>query len=176
MQQSRTSGVSAEIQVSSSRASSIAFFVALLASALMLGPALAHAFELPAKIGLPREEYFIVQQIYRGWAGFGAVLIVQVVALLTAAFVVQRDRRVLIPTVLALLFVLGAQVLFWAYTYPANVATANWTVQTDDWMHLRRMWEYSHLAGTGLQVLGMACLIVAVMSRPAGRKRTDRTC
>ena len=30
----------------------------------LLGPALAHAFELPAKIGLPREEYFIVQQIY----------------------------------------------------------------------------------------------------------------
>jgi hypothetical protein len=59
-----------------SRASSVAFFVALLASALMLGPALAHAFELPAKIGLSREEYFIVQQIYRGWAGFSLVLVV----------------------------------------------------------------------------------------------------
>jgi hypothetical protein len=59
-----------------SRASSIAFFVALLASALLLGPALAHTFELPTKITLPREEYFVVQQIYRGWAGFSVVLIV----------------------------------------------------------------------------------------------------
>jgi hypothetical protein len=108
-----------------SRASSVAFFVALLASALMLGPALAHAFELPAKIGLSREEYFVVQQIYRGWAGFAA--------------------------------------------------TANWTVQTDDWMRLRRMWEYSHLAGAGLQVLALACLIAAVMSRLPDRKRNYQT-
>jgi len=145
--------------------------VALLASALLLGPALAHAFELSNKIGLPREEYFIVQQIYRGWAGFSVVLVLQVIALLTAAFLARRERRVLIPTVLAILFVLGAQVLFWAYTYPANAATVNWTVQTDNWMRLRRMWEYSHLAGAGLQVLAMACLIVAVMSRPPARKR-----
>ena len=98
-----------------SRASSIAFFVALLASALLLGPALAHAFELPTKIDLPREEYFVVQQIYRGWAGFSVVLVVQVIALLTAAILARRERRVLVPTVLALLLVLGAQVLFWAY-------------------------------------------------------------
>ncbi len=158
-----------------SRASSVAFFVALLASALMLGPALAHAFELPAKIGLSREEYFVVQQIYRGWAGFSLVLVVQVIALLTAAFLARRERRVLVPTLLALFFVLGAQVLFWAYTYPANEATANWTVQTDDWMRLRRMWEYSHLAGAGLQVLALTCLIAAVMSRLPGRKRNYHT-
>jgi hypothetical protein len=145
--------------------------VALLASALLLGPALAHAFELPAKISLAREEYFIVQQIYRGWAGFSVLLVVQVIALLTTAFLMRRERRVLVPIVLAILLVLGAQVLFWAYTYPANAATANWTVQTDDWVRLRRMWEYSHLAGAGLQVLAMACLIVAVMSRPPVRKR-----
>ena len=96
-----------------SRASSIAFFVALLASALLLGPALAHTFELPTKITLPREEYFVVQQIYRGWAGFSVVLFVQVIALLTAAILARRERRVLVPTVLAILLVLGAQVLFW---------------------------------------------------------------
>ena len=158
-----------------SRTSSIAFFVALLASALLLGPALAHAFELPAKINLPREEYFVVQQIYRGWAGFSVVLVVQVIALLTAAILARRERRVLVPTVLAILLVLGAQVLFWAYTYPANKATANWTVQPDNWFSLRQMWEYSHLAGAGLQLLAMACLIVAVMSRLPARRRNYHT-
>ena len=59
----------------------IAFFVALLASALVLGPALAHVLELPNKIGLPREEYFIVQKAYRGWNQIAWVLGVQVVAL-----------------------------------------------------------------------------------------------
>jgi hypothetical protein len=53
--------------VSSSRNTTVAFFVALLTSALVLGPALAHLLELPNKIDLPREEYFIVQKAYRGW-------------------------------------------------------------------------------------------------------------
>jgi hypothetical protein len=52
--------------VPSSRITTIVFFVVLLASALVLGPALAHLLELPNKIGLPREEYFIVQKAYRG--------------------------------------------------------------------------------------------------------------
>jgi hypothetical protein len=99
--------------------------------------------------------------------------VVQVIALLTAAFLARRERRVLVPTLLALFFVLGAQVLFWVYTYPANAVTANWTVQTDDWMRLRRMWEYSHLAG--LQVLALTCLIAAVMSRLPDRKRNYHT-
>lgn len=137
----------------------------------MLGPALAHAFELPNKIGLPREQYFIVQQIYRGWDGFALVLAVQVISLLATAFLVRREPRVLVPTILAILFVLGAQALFWTYTYPANVATVNWTVQTDDWVRLRRQWEFSHLAGAGLQVLAMACLIIAVASRLPRRQR-----
>lgn len=146
--------------------------MALLASAVLLGPALAHAFELPNKIRLPREEYFIVQQIYRGWDKFALVLAVQFISLLTAAYFARRQPRVLIPTLLAILFALGAQALFWAYTYPANVATANWTVQTDNWAKLRQLWEYSHAAGAGLQLLAMTCLIIAVVSRLPTRKRS----
>jgi hypothetical protein len=37
----------------------VAFFVALLATALALGGALAHALELPNKIEMVREHYFI---------------------------------------------------------------------------------------------------------------------
>jgi hypothetical protein len=139
----------------------------------MLGPALAHAFELHTKMSLPRDEYFIIQQIYRGWSKFSMVLVVvQLVSLLTTAFLVRHERRVLVPTVLAILFVLGAEVLFWTYTHPANVATANWTVQTDDWVRLRRAWEYSHLARAGLQGLAMTCLVIAAVSRLPKRKRS----
>ena len=105
-----------------------AFFVALLASALVLGPALAHVFELPNKIDLPREEYFIVQKAYRGWNQIAWVLGVQVVALLAAAILARAERRVMVLTLLALACVLAAQGVFWTFTYPANVATANWTV------------------------------------------------
>jgi hypothetical protein len=154
-----------------SRASSVAFFVALLASALMLGPALAHLFELPNKIILPRDEYFIVQRIYRGWNSLAVLLAMQLISLLTAAFLARRQPRVLIPTLFAILFVAAAQALFWSYTYPANVATANWTVQPDNWDMLRQHWEYSHAAGAGLQILGFTCLVIAVVSRLPTRSR-----
>ena len=38
-------------------------------------PALAHLLELPNKIGLSRDDYLIVQQIYRGWALLGIVVL-----------------------------------------------------------------------------------------------------
>ena len=100
----------------------LCLFVALLASALLLGPALAHAFELPNKIGLPREEYFIVQKAYRGWNLLAWLLAVQVLALLAAAISARPERRVMVFTLLALACVLAAQGVFWTFTYPANVA------------------------------------------------------
>jgi hypothetical protein len=143
----------------------IALAVALLASLVMLGPALAHAFELPNKIGLPREQYFIVQQIYRGWDLFAVILLVQVVALITAAWLTRRQDEVARPVVVTLLCVVAAQVLFWIFTFPANAATTNWTVQPDDWQRLRRDWEYSHLAGAILQFIGVLGLILALVRR-----------
>src|SRR5262249_54415235 len=129
------------------RAFSVALVAALLASLLMLGPALAHAFEFLNKIDLPREQYFTVQQIYRGWDTFAVVLVLQVVALLAAGILARHDRRVLAPILLAILCIAAAQGLFWVFTFPANRATANWTVRPDDWQTLRLHWEISHLAG-----------------------------
>ena len=151
--------------VRSSPAATFTFFVALLASALLLGPALAHAFELPNKIGLPREEYFIVQKAYRGWNLFAWLLAVRVLALLAAAISARPERRVLVFTLLALACVAAAQGVFWTFTYPTNVATANWTVSPDNWARLRLQWEISHAAGAALQVLGLSLLFIAALNR-----------
>jgi hypothetical protein len=43
-------------------------FLALVLTALALVPAGAHLFALPNKINLAAEQYFIVQNIYRGWS------------------------------------------------------------------------------------------------------------
>jgi hypothetical protein len=43
---------------------------ALALTAIVLVPSGAHLFELPGKIGLPRDAYFTVQGIYAGWAWF----------------------------------------------------------------------------------------------------------
>jgi hypothetical protein len=73
-------------------ARSVAQFLAIVFTALALVPAGAHLFELPNKIGLAREAYFIVQSIYRGWALFGIVLIGSLVANLALAIIARRQR------------------------------------------------------------------------------------
>lgn len=143
----------------------IAFFVALLATALALGAALAHAFELPNKIGMARDAYFIVQQAYRGWNLLGVVLLVQLIGILSAAALSRRRSRVALPTVLAAVFLLCAQAVFWIFTYPANVATENWTVTPENWEVLRRQWEYSHAVGALFQLLAMISLVIALLVR-----------
>jgi hypothetical protein len=143
----------------------IIFFIALLATALALGAALAHVLELPNKINLPERQYFIVQQAYRGWNQLAYLLVIQLISMLAIAALSWHEPRVLWPTLAAILCLLCAQALFWTFTYPANVATDNWTAIPADWESLRMRWEYSHALGAAFQVLAMSALIIAVLNR-----------
>lgn len=143
----------------------IAMFVALLSTAVALGGALAHLLELPNKIHLPAAEYFIVQGIYRGWNRLGFVLFVQLLSILTLIALSGRRNGIFWSGLAALLCLMGAQALFWLYTFPANVATANWTVIPQDWEQLRFQWEISHAAGAFLQLGAMIALIIASIAR-----------
>ena len=143
----------------------VAFFIALLATALALGGALAHAFELPNKINLPRDEYFIVQKAYRGWNQIAYILLIQIASMIAVAVMSRHERYVLWSVIAAILCLLSAQAIFWTYTYPANVATENWTAMPDSWDVLRKQWEYSHAAGAAFQLLAMSALIIAVLAR-----------
>lgn len=131
-----------------------------MATALALGPALAHLLELPNKIGLPKDAYFTVQQIYRGWNLLGVVLMLQLLSIVAVILMARGDRRLRLLATIALLCLAGARGLFWAFTFPANTATVNWTTQPDNWETLRQHWEYSHAAGALLQLTGMACLVL----------------
>jgi hypothetical protein len=149
------------------------FFVALLATALALGAAMAHVLELPNKISLPASEYFITQKSYRGWNQLGWLLLVQLLSLLGAAITSRARTDVMWLVILALVGLLGAQVVFWLFTFPTNVATRNWTVIPTDWELLRAEWEYSHAAGAAFQLLAMIALILAALRRAhPGRRRS----
>ena len=104
-----------------------AFFIALLATSCSLGGALAHAFELPNKIGLGRDAYFTVQTIYSGWNRLAYVLAVELAGMLAVIFLYRAEPRVLWPACIALTGLVAAQIVFWVWTFPANQATANWT-------------------------------------------------
>jgi hypothetical protein len=143
----------------------VAYFFSLLLVGLALGPALAHLFELPNKIGLSAEDYLRVQQNYRGWALLGFVVIPEIISTGILAFVLRRSAGEFGFALVAFLCALGAQIDFWAFTYPANVATGQWHVLPLNWESLRTQWEYSHAAGAVLNLVAFVALIFAVLRR-----------
>lgn len=142
-----------------------AFFVALLSTALALGGAVAHVLELPNKIDLSRDQYFIVQTIYAGWNRLAYLLAIQFVSIISVIILSRHAPRVYWPALLALLGLIAAQVVFWTTTFPANTATNNWTAAPQNWEVLRQQWEYSHATGAAFQVLAMCALIIAALAR-----------
>jgi ribose/xylose/arabinose/galactoside ABC-type transport system permease subunit len=140
-------------------------FFSLLFAALALAPALAHLLELPNKIGLSRDDYLIVQQIYRGWALLGFVVAGALLSTLALMIMVRGQRKAFVLTLVAFLCIVGTQVVFWTFTYPANRQTDNWTVLPQSWMALRAQWEYSHAASAVLNLIALIALILSVLVR-----------
>jgi hypothetical protein len=149
----------------------VLFFLAILATLLSLAPGLAHLFEMPSKLAMARDAYFTVQRIYAGWQLFGIVLLAQFVTLVMLTWRSMREYYVFRPVLAALVLMILAQILFWLFTFPANVRTANWTQMSADWEDLRRVWEYSHALGALCQLGGFCFLISALFARvrAAGR-------
>jgi membrane protease YdiL (CAAX protease family) len=110
------------------------YFLSLLFAALALGPAMAHLLELPNKINLSREDYLTVQQIYRGWNLLAVVVFGALLSTLALTITVRRQRRAFIFALIAFLCIVGTQIVFWTYTYPANQITNNWTTLPENWM------------------------------------------
>jgi hypothetical protein len=138
-------------------------FVALVLTALALVPAGAHLFELPNKIHLSQDQYFIVQNIYRGWALFGFVLLPAVASNLVLAIMLRGQGAAFWLAALAFLCMAGSLAIFFMWTYPANRATNNWTIVPADWEVLRTQWEYSHAANAGLTFIAFCSVALSVL-------------
>lgn len=139
--------------------------VAVLSTALAFVPAGGHLFELPNKIGLPRDAYFAAQGLYRGWALFGFVWVGAMAANAGLAAVLRRRQRrgpARLALAAGLLLALGLAVFF-AWTHPANLATENWTRMPPGWEALRRQWEYSHAANAGIVFLALCSVVLSVL-------------
>ncbi|MEW6270886.1 MAG: anthrone oxygenase family protein [Thermodesulfobacteriota bacterium] len=144
--------------------------------ALSLGAALAHLFALPNKIGLPLDEYFTVQQIYRGWFVVG---LFEVGAIVLAALLVlglRDDPRRLRLAGAGLLCLLAAHGLFWAFNFPANQATQSWTTVPPDWERLRWRWEWSHAARAVLQTAALALVVLSMLPALEPDEAPDERC
>jgi len=144
--------------------SKISQFLAVVLTALALMPGGAHLMALSAKVAMPEHPYFVVQQIYRGWAWVGAVTFLAIFANFLAALLTRDSPRKwrLFGAAAALIAVTLA--VFFAWTYPANQATGNWTSAPENWEQLRSEWEYSHAANAVLTFLALLCSVGAAVS------------
>lgn len=138
-------------------------FLSLLFVALALAPSMAHLLELPNKIDLPREDYLTVQQIYRGWALLGFVVAGALLSTGILTIMLWNRSRSFAFALVAFLCLVATQAIFWIFTYPANIATQNWTILPDHWLDLRRQWEYSHATSAGLNLVAFIALTLSAL-------------
>ena len=137
-------------------------FLAVVLTALALVPGGAHLFALPNKIHLTESNYFIVQNIYRGWALFGIVLFGALFANLALAWA-MRGQRAFVFVLIYLGCLVANLVIFFAFTFPANQATNNWTEVPADWQQLRWQWEVSHAVNAVITFVGFCSLAMSLL-------------
>jgi hypothetical protein len=136
-------------------------FLAIVITGLSLIAPAAHAFELLNKIGLPKTEYFIVQQIYSGWWIAGLLLPLAFLANMGNAISLRDDKTAMTLSIAAAALIVLNLIVFALFTQPANAATQNWTVQPDNWEALRTQWEYSHAVNAAVNFLAFCCATLA---------------
>ena len=61
--------------------------------------------------------------------------------------------------------IVGTQIIFWTFTFPANQQTNNWTTLPESWERLRTQWEYSHAASAVLNLLALIMLTLELLHR-----------
>jgi len=139
-------------------------FLALVLTALALVPGGAHVLALPNKIDLAQDQYFIVQNVYRGWALFGIVLVGALIANLVLTIMLRGRGAPFALALLAFFCLALTLAIFFAWTYPANQATSNWMTIPANWEALRRQWEYSHAANAVVTFAAFCSVALSVLT------------
>jgi hypothetical protein len=145
----------------------ILLFASIMLVAIVMAATWAHLLEMPAKLTLSREQYFTVQQIYFGWAWIGVVIFVALASTSALTVLARPDQAIVWAAAASTACIVLALVVFFSYTFPANEATANWTVIPDNWATLRRQWEYAHAAEALLYFIALLFLAAAAVYRSA---------
>ena len=138
---------------------------AVVSIAIYLVPGGAHFFELANKMAMSQSEYMTVQKIYAGWSSFGVTIVAALLLTLLHTFMVRRDRTAFLLSLVAFLCLAATQGIFWAFTYPMNVASNQWTVAPADFDAARRQWEYSHAVNAALTFAALVAITASTLIR-----------
>jgi hypothetical protein len=163
--------------------SSVLHILTLLIVVLAMTPALAHVLELPGKIRLGKEAYFLVQRIYYpGFTIVGASEPLSLLFVIISLFFTPPGSAAFWLRFAALICLAGMQAVYWIFVHSVNkvwlqgeslggsgstfFSVGRSPSQGDDlapnWMRLRNRWEYAHAVRAGLAVLGFIVLLVAL--------------
>ena len=138
------------------------FFLAIMLTAIAMGAALAHLFELPNKIDIGAADYLTVQRNYDNWWIVGLSVPLAFLSVLALTVALGGTGTPFTFALIALLLLVGELVVFWGFTAPVNRATENWTMLPSNWEELRDQWEYSHAVRAILYVVAMGMLVMSV--------------
>jgi hypothetical protein len=145
-------------------------FLSLLFTSMALGLTLAHLFQATNKIYPSVAGDQAVQQIYFDWIMLGIFVACAMLTTLDLTILVRKKRKAFICALIALLCLVGAQVLFWTFTYSANQATGNWTVSPVNWQELRQQGEFLYVIGGILNLAALASLNFSLILPEASGK------
>jgi len=157
--------------------------VMLVAVAMALS--LAHALELPGKMRLNKETYYAMQSIYYpGFTMGGISEPAGTILTIVLLFLTPLGSLDFWLTLVALLGLIGMQVVYWLFTHPvnkfwvegenldrfssgffsfgANRSRLESDTRPPDWTELRDRWEYSHVARAGLALMSLIALVIAI--------------
>jgi hypothetical protein len=146
-----------------------------------MAASLTHALELPGKMRLGREEYLAVQRIYYpGFTVAGVSEPAGILAVLILLFLSSPSTPAFWLTFVALLGLVGMQIVFWLRVQPVNKVwlqgeslsqagsrffslgktSAHQGTEAPAWTALRNRWEYSHVARAALAMTSFIALLV----------------
>jgi hypothetical protein len=142
-------------------------FAAVALTALALVPVGAHVFELSSSLALSPTDYVTVQRGHHVSLQFASTVLLATTAIGLHSYLVSRNAASFGWSMVALVLVSVAQVVFWAVAYPVNAATQGWSVLPVDFEMLRRKWEYATAAAGVLSFAGLLALVRSIeASRP----------
>ena len=155
-------------------------FVVLLAAALTLTMEAAHVLELPQKMQYEPEMYAAVNStMYRYFALVGGPLTILTLVTGAALVIALRNRPGFRWTLVGVLAYFVAFGVWLAVVQPVNSTVAS-AAATEPaslpqlWMTLRARWEYGHLTGFILELVGLASLLWSVLVRQTGPHESSR--
>lgn len=145
-------------------------FITLLLTALALTMESAHVLELPQKMQYDAQFYSAVNTtMYRYFAvGGGVFQVGSIVAAFVLAFLVRQRRPSFGWTLAGAFCLLLAFGIWLAVVAPVNSEVAEAMRSAPKsvpavWMRLRTRWEYGHVAGFVVHLVGLCALVLSVL-------------